>query len=1595
MEDNFKSMKKSDLSRISESKKSYNYGNDEISGISENQSYKSCSSFDYLNEYKKKLGETNPYEFTNTEQNTNFIDEFKKTGGLHNDFIHDFEKNWKKVKIMNGIIDRKTKMPNHNINPNDENESDGNKSMLTCNNTVANLSVILNDSLLRDEDNEFGTDIKNLVRIENQIISKNQVRDVKTIVEENLKQLKKNKPEIYDKEFQDKKYQDIQKKYDDDEYDFSDDVSEIDNESEVESVEAPDENLLEKEVPQANNEPAQNEQQNIENNNPPDAVNKTSDGETDRIVNVILEKNQSNAILEKNQSNAILNQNTNLPTNKSQFIPQNNEITNTTPETKSIQLNDQTKPVQLNPVPNNVPEPKPEQPNNEVNIIVPETKNDPNDELMILKMKAQTNRGRGFNSIAKIRERSLSKNNAVANNSAVVNNNPEIAENKNSVNIETPVKNPQIKVSQKVSEKKIALFAVDKEEEKKIKKQNDRQEKIKLKKQKRFDEENKKVAEEQAKMKKFEDNIKQMKKEQEMMNIEREKVAMYQEDIHSIAIENQIHRAKFDQRLYSLPTRFKLKKLQDQPIPQIQNIQFDNLSKKDIPEFIFEEITPENVQKIIKDDKSDVEDLKACFTAMSFNSKVVKKAKSVKNTLKPINSVTDLKSISTKSNVAYNQKTNKPNLFNLMLNNPNTEVKANKPTEVTVRKRDIKLEAGKKASKNFFDEISELIKRENLIVKAKELMIENFNYFKNRKKGFQEKVCFARFWNANKLIKKVDQSGENFDMDIESTTNKKELSSDEQLKLELRLEEGISGIESILNTYYESDSVDKELLSCLSQSMNNLEVIFNSSPENQLNETTKLRLREIVQLDQSKNKLTDINGLEHFTNLIELNLESNNIKTLNLSSNVILNLSHLETFRLSFNQLSCLPTYFSRNFPRIKRLYVSANNLTSQRFLEEDPFIFLEELDLSRNKINNLTKGINKNILLRKLVLYGNEITNVEELCQPLLEELNQSDNKIKSLDCHLKLPNLKDFSLRNNNLEIIDFEKKTIILQELVTLNLSFNHLLYENVINFCRNLPKLQSIEIIEEDKIYQNNFGGGYEARGNSEHNTNSNQTNRVNNDQFELLDKLRSKCPNLTKFNDNIIECATNTNQKSNFIAEGFYKTLEDKLSVIKNVDFQYIINLLKNVEKLNGGSLIKKSPEYCQKFLKTQQSKIFRKLLTYPIYLLEYLNHNATTSIETNTKNVPFNLVELLSDKLHLESINIRRHQLLKYHLKKYVRAKKERRRHFIKNIKKLIKIQSVFRGHLLRKKYNFYGDPLLSMKRHLKKIIYIQKIYRGYRVRKRYQEFTKGLKVGGDTEFDSDEENFDMDFDFNEYDRFKKKLNIPENVMDMLTGGPSKMKPESTVFAKKNSSKDPKFKSDNSLKHKKMNTIMEEKDPNLMMMESAHSQLSRNNSFRFDTQNISVIKKKQKNTLEDNDIDGISVNSHISNIKMNVSQQKSNQNNTFLSRNDSTMSEINLETEKGKNVMQNDSSNFTAENNSRMISSALRGINYSKRLVLKESGRPKVDTNDQEIIDEWGFKNDAVKEAFQHRLLKDKRRKQVKKKMTAAERYEIFKKKKN
>ncbi len=226
-------------------------------------------------------------------------------------------------------------------------------------------------------------------------------------------------------------------------------------------------------------------------------------------------------------------------------------------------------------------------------------------------------------------------------------------------------------------------------------------------------------------------------------------------------------------------------------------------------------------------------------------------------------------------------------------------------------------------------------------------------------------------------------------------------------------------------------------------------------------------------LDVDSSQITDITGIQSFTNLIGLECSSNKLKTLNLTflnkiesltcddnlleTITIGDFSKLKSILCGYNQLTNLDLKSAKELQNLKCYY---NKLTSLNLSENKALLYLycgfnkiESLDLSNmpmltivecesNLLNTLdltnsnnvyTLNCNKNLLkvldvskltyLSTINCSNNSIQNLS-LSGLSIYELNCSFNLINDLD--ISNFNLREVNVSNNNISLLDFTKST-----------------------------------------------------------------------------------------------------------------------------------------------------------------------------------------------------------------------------------------------------------------------------------------------------------------------------------------------------------------------------------------------------------------------------------------------------------------------------------------------------------------------------------------------------------------------------------------
>lgn len=163
--------------------------------------------------------------------------------------------------------------------------------------------------------------------------------------------------------------------------------------------------------------------------------------------------------------------------------------------------------------------------------------------------------------------------------------------------------------------------------------------------------------------------------------------------------------------------------------------------------------------------------------------------------------------------------------------------------------------------------------------------------------------------------------------------------------------------------------------------------------------------------DESKpydTKITSTKGIEYLTELTEINLYQNNIKTIDLSKN-----TKLRKIQLGYNQLSEINLSSNIN---LEELALSGNQLYS---IDLSKNVKLTSLYLHRNNLYEINLQNNKNLVF--LQIGENHIENIDVSQLTNLTFLDVSGNNITTIDLSSNLK-LDELDISNNNINKIVF---------------------------------------------------------------------------------------------------------------------------------------------------------------------------------------------------------------------------------------------------------------------------------------------------------------------------------------------------------------------------------------------------------------------------------------------------------------------------------------------------------------------------------------------------------------------------------------------
>lgn len=238
-----------------------------------------------------------------------------------------------------------------------------------------------------------------------------------------------------------------------------------------------------------------------------------------------------------------------------------------------------------------------------------------------------------------------------------------------------------------------------------------------------------------------------------------------------------------------------------------------------------------------------------------------------------------------------------------------------------------------------------------------------------------------------------------------------------------------------------------------------------------------LKFDSVMELDLSSCGVKSISHLETFTHLRDLNLEQNQLSSIqgleNLSSLVILRLSGN---RLEANHPSKIQAFgkFIGNLINLEILTLDSNHISNIPALQLYKLPQLRVLSLRNNEIQKI-EGLEGLTQLQELILDKNKIRNIDEkvlsVCQNL-RQLHIEENSLRSLDGLKDLPNLNSLFLGCNRIiDLSEIDKLTTLIR-LKEIVLSFNPIARKSLYrpSLIHKIPSLLFIdgkEVLSEER------------------------------------------------------------------------------------------------------------------------------------------------------------------------------------------------------------------------------------------------------------------------------------------------------------------------------------------------------------------------------------------------------------------------------------------------------------------------------------------------------------------------------------------------
>eukprot|EP00744_Colponema_vietnamica_P008348 GILI01011916.1.p1 GENE.GILI01011916.1~~GILI01011916.1.p1 ORF type:complete len:307 (+),score=84.03 GILI01011916.1:69-989(+) len=227
------------------------------------------------------------------------------------------------------------------------------------------------------------------------------------------------------------------------------------------------------------------------------------------------------------------------------------------------------------------------------------------------------------------------------------------------------------------------------------------------------------------------------------------------------------------------------------------------------------------------------------------------------------------------------------------------------------------------------------------------------------------------------------------------------------------------------------------------------------------------KYQHLRHINLSKNKVQDATALTKLPHLLTINAESNAISSLEPFTQDVL--GFLQQLNLSENKITSLPAI---KLPLLVSLNLSTNEIASCASFEGHSSLVL--LKLGKNKLTS-AEGLKDMPNLRKLILPENELESAKGLSNlTSLRSIDLRSNKLTSLDGLDACPLVDHVNIRENQIASLDEIKKLKSLPKLDKLKVSGNPIVDElggeyrkEILMILPNLKNIDKDEVTADER------------------------------------------------------------------------------------------------------------------------------------------------------------------------------------------------------------------------------------------------------------------------------------------------------------------------------------------------------------------------------------------------------------------------------------------------------------------------------------------------------------------------------------------------